>query len=308
MDPPKEKQSPPILPPMYMSTSSRTTNIPSPMATRLTGSKIPSPSGSTQAGRVGTVTPREGTKALYKNVGGMTATPSSQDVKTIRGGGLAPETISFGSTLEPNITKPISSPSSKTKTNRSFSSGILGGLGHRRSIIMDSNATKTGSESSKLSSNHLIAQSELKKTPTSGLRTPTAVKEMRSSPSKAHGKHAHSGPIQLYQTNQPTPLYGQGLQPSQPLPSMDPKPPNISSGTNPVLPLSPYAALKLYGSYLSLYERAEIGEYPQVYYVGQNCRQKKAASMEASNSNFGNYTNFVFVLRPFWIYLSCMLY
>ncbi|KAF9388536.1 hypothetical protein CPC16_006455 [Podila verticillata] len=302
MDPPKEKPSPPILPPMYMSTSSRTTNIPSPMATRLSGSKIPSPSGSAQAGRVGTVTPREGTKALFKNVGGMTAAPSSQDVKTIRGGGLAPETISFGSTLEsPNNTKTMSTPSSKTKPNRSFSSGILGGLGHRRSTIMDSIATKTESDSSKSSymetsgapprhtvaPNHLIAQSELKKTPTSGLRTPTAVKEMRSSPSKVHGKHAHSGPIQLYQTNQPTPLYGQGLQPSQPLSSVDPKSPNISSGTNPVLPLSPYAALKLYGSYLSLYERAEIGEYPQVYYVGQNCRQKKAASMEASNSNFG---------------------
>ena len=36
-----------------------------------------------------------------------------------------------------------------------------------------------------------------------------------------------------------------------------------------------------------MYERAEIGEYPQVYYVGQNCRHKKPASMEASNSNFG---------------------
>ncbi|ORZ08830.1 kinase-like domain-containing protein [Lobosporangium transversale] len=43
----------------------------------------------------------------------------------------------------------------------------------------------------------------------------------------------------------------------------------------------------MYGSYLSPYERAEIGEYSQVYYVGQNCRHKRAASMEASNSNFG---------------------
>ncbi|KAG0016698.1 hypothetical protein BGZ81_011089 [Podila clonocystis] len=299
MDPPKEKPSPPILPPMYMSTSSRITNIPSPMASRLSGSKIPSPSPSAQ-GRVGTITPREGTKPLFKNMGGMPM-PSSQDIKTIRGGGLAPEsTISFATLEGLNNTKSTVAPpsSSKTKPNRSFSSGILGGLSQRRSTIMDSNGTKMVSESSKpspmetsgvpprhsMAPNHLLAQSELKKTPTSGLRTPTAAKEMRSSPSKTHGKHAHSGPIQLYQTN-PTPLYGQGLPSTQP--HLDPKSPNGSFGTNPVLPLSPYAALKLYGSYLSLYERAEIGEYPQVYYVGQNCRQKKAASMEASNSNFG---------------------
>ncbi|KAF9283675.1 hypothetical protein BGZ74_001870 [Mortierella antarctica] len=301
MDPPKEKPSPPILPPMYMSTLSRTTNIPSPMTSRLSGSKIPSPSPSAQ-GRVGTATPREGAKAMFKNAGGM-PTPPNQDIKTIRGGGLAPESaISFAALEGSNNTKTTvtSTSSSKTKPSRSFSSGILGGLGQRRSTIVDSNATKTGSDSPKPSPmetsgapprhsmgfNHLITQSELKKTPTSGLRTPTAVKEMRSSPSKTHSKHAHSGPIQLYQTN-PTPLYGQGLASTQL--SLDPKSPNGSSGTNPVLPLSPYAALKLYGSYLSLYERAEIGEYPQVYYVGQNCRQKKAASMEASNSNFGNY-------------------
>ncbi|ORZ20838.1 kinase-like domain-containing protein [Lobosporangium transversale] len=36
-----------------------------------------------------------------------------------------------------------------------------------------------------------------------------------------------------------------------------------------------------------MYERAEIGEHQQVYYVGQNCRNKKPASMEASHSNFG---------------------
>jgi hypothetical protein len=50
----------------------------------------------------------------------------------------------------------------------------------------------------------------------------------------------------------------------------------------------------MYGSYLSLYERAEIGAYPQVYYVGQNCRHKKAASMDASHSNFGK----IFDRRP----------
>ncbi|KAK3817500.1 MAG: kinase-like domain-containing protein [Benniella sp.] len=60
-----------------------------------------------------------------------------------------------------------------------------------------------------------------------------------------------------------------------------------ASSVSPFPPLSPYAALKMYGSYLSLYERAEIGAYPQVYYVGQNCRHKKATSMDASHSNFG---------------------
>ncbi|KAI9240711.1 MAG: kinase-like domain-containing protein [Podila humilis] len=72
-----------------------------------------------------------------------------------------------------------------------------------------------------------------------------------------------------------------------PVTTGEPKSPRAASGVSPFPPLSPYAALKLYAPYLSLYERAEIGEYPQVYYVGQNCRHKKPASLEASHSNFG---------------------
>ncbi|KAG0334037.1 hypothetical protein BG004_000579 [Podila humilis] len=317
MDPPKEKPSPPILPPMYMSTLSRTTNIPSPMASRMSGSKIPSPSSSAHMGRVGTVTPKESKTFPKNNIGAAqtmaTQAPPNQDIKTIRGGGLtADNSAPYGHSAESQgSTKSmvVASPgSSKTKSNRSFSSSVLAGSMNRRSMAMD--AAKAGEPlpSSRtpqveifgtlqvsrhsITSNQQGTQSDLKRTPTSGLRTPTAVKEMRASPSKPHGKHAaHSGPIQLYHTNQPMPLYGQGLGQSpahllHPLP-LDSKSPNGTVRTTPVVPLSPYAALKLFGSYLSLYERAEIGEYPQVYYVGQNCHQKKAASMEASNSNFG---------------------
>jgi dual specificity tyrosine-phosphorylation-regulated kinase 2/3/4 len=138
----------------------------------------------------------------------------------------------------------------------------------------------------------LLPQSELKKTPTSGLRTPTAVKELRASPSKAYSKGGThvSNPINTFATNQPMPLYGQGQAPMA-TPSnhasMDPKSITTPSGTSPFPAMSPYAALKMYASYLSLYERAEIGEFPQVYYVGQNCRQKRTAGMDANNSNFG---------------------
>ncbi|KAF9405928.1 hypothetical protein BGZ94_003314, partial [Podila epigama] len=321
MDPPKEKPSPPILPPMYMSTSSRTSNIPSPMASRLHGSKIPSSSGMNSSGRGGVTSSRDGSKALSTSMAGhpmmSPQTPSYQDVKTIRGGGMATENpaLSFGAPMDNpisnNTTVASASPgSSRSKPNRSFSSGILGVGGRKPQSSTDSSHQFSEDPSTKklhpvprvtvapnssrhsLTSAYVSTQPELKKTPTSGLRTPTAVKEMRSSPSKTgHKQTAHSGPIQLFQTNQPTLLYGQG--PSQPSAAVhasvaDSKVPyNSASGTSPSLPLTPYAALKLYGAYLSLYERAEIGEYPQIYYVGQNCRQKKAASVEASNSNFG---------------------
>ncbi|KAI7824412.1 kinase-like domain-containing protein [Gamsiella multidivaricata] len=88
-----------------------------------------------------------------------------------------------------------------------------------------------------------------------------------------------SNPINAY----PPPLYGQGGSASSESKSSR----STTSGVSPFPPLSPYAALKLYAPYLSMYERAEISDYPQVYYVGQNCRHKKPASMEASNSNFG---------------------
>ncbi|RUP49232.1 hypothetical protein BC936DRAFT_143010 [Jimgerdemannia flammicorona] len=50
--------------------------------------------------------------------------------------------------------------------------------------------------------------------------------------------------------------------------------------------MGPQAALKLYAPYLSLYERAEILEYPQIYFVGQHA-QKKQATPEQSANNFG---------------------
>ncbi|CAG8509566.1 8536_t:CDS:10 [Ambispora leptoticha] len=51
-------------------------------------------------------------------------------------------------------------------------------------------------------------------------------------------------------------------------------------------PKTPQEALKTYGQYLSLYERTEILDYPNVYFVGPNA-QKKAASPELTGCNFG---------------------
>ncbi|KAF9903309.1 hypothetical protein EC991_004001 [Linnemannia zychae] len=313
MDPPKAKPAPTILPPMYMSTSSRSTATSSTMASRAAGSMIPSPSG---ASRGGTVTPRDAaSKARVQAV-----EASSQDVKAHRGD------TSFSGLLTPTSSKAsaaataqsaATAEATKPKTTRSFSSGLLSGLSRRRSTVVDnlSIATNNGSagsdgalstkttksatapNSSRLStvSGQLPSPSDLKKTPTSELKTPTA----RSSPSnyqtvKAPTSSLISNPIQPY------PSGTAGAQPhhsntngayghSAAGPSMDPKSPRAatSSGVSPFPPLSPYAALKLYAPYLSLYERAEIGEFPQVYYVGQNCRHKKPASVEASNSNFG---------------------
>ncbi|KAI8597376.1 dual specificity tyrosine-phosphorylation-regulated kinase 4-like protein [Dissophora ornata] len=135
-------------------------------------------------------------------------------------------------------------------------------------------------------SSHLLNQPEVKKTPTSELRTPAARSPAaRSSPSvyQSLGKSSSSTNISNPINPYPAPIYGQGGNASaEPKSSRAP-----ASGVSPFPPLSPYAALKLYAPYLSMYERVEIGEYPQVYYVGQNCRHKKPASMEATQNNFG---------------------
>ncbi|RUS22862.1 hypothetical protein BC937DRAFT_86229 [Endogone sp. FLAS-F59071] len=50
--------------------------------------------------------------------------------------------------------------------------------------------------------------------------------------------------------------------------------------------MGPQAALKLYVLHLSLYERGEILDYPQIYFVGQHA-QKKPATPEQTTNNFG---------------------
>ncbi|ORY99136.1 kinase-like domain-containing protein [Syncephalastrum racemosum] len=50
--------------------------------------------------------------------------------------------------------------------------------------------------------------------------------------------------------------------------------------------MSPQAALKLYQSNLSPYERAEILEYPQIYFVGSHAT-KRMATVEQSTCNHG---------------------
>ncbi|KAI1300717.1 hypothetical protein EDD11_006029 [Mortierella claussenii] len=266
------------------------------MASRAAGSMIPSPSGTS---RGGTVTPRDAANKVNSRV--QAVEMSSQDVKTIRGGVATPPSSGSSKT----ISNSVNSADVKPKSTRSFSSGLLSGLSRRRSTVIDSLTISTNSPSSTgdgsttpknssfsksssgpvsaripITSSHLLSQSEPKKTATSELRTPTA----RSSPSshqslaKGPSSASISNPISPY-----PPMYGQNASiPAEPKTVRSP-----TSGVSPFPPLSPYAALKLYAPYLSMYERAEIGEHPQVYYVGQNCRHKKPASMEASNSNFG---------------------
>ncbi|KAF9995484.1 hypothetical protein BGZ79_010821 [Entomortierella chlamydospora] len=345
MDPPKAKPAPTMLPPMYMSTTSRTNIVASPMASKASGTKIPSPSG-----RKSTTTPRElasgsSSRLLSLNVPGGAST----EVKTIRGGGGnsgAPETVSprMSDSVLSNISNGTESTSTssvmtssngmpKVKSSRSLSSGILGGLGRRRSTLTDQNngsnalpvidsilgmnaEPSTPKQANMLSKSlhipssarlpttapnsnphsHHLSPAETKKTTTSGLRTPTAVKELRTSPSKVQHQQSKnsagmiSAPINFYASNQPTPLYGQGqAAPMTPKSgeTTSQRATSSSSAVSPFPPMSPYAALKTYSSCLSMYERAEIGEYPQVYYLGQNCLDKKPASMDSSNSNFG---------------------
>ncbi|CAI2173313.1 12212_t:CDS:10, partial [Funneliformis geosporum] len=52
------------------------------------------------------------------------------------------------------------------------------------------------------------------------------------------------------------------------------------------LPMSPQSALKAYAPYLSLYERSEILEYPNVYFVGPEAA-KPPASPELTGCNYG---------------------
>ncbi|KPV76411.1 uncharacterized protein RHOBADRAFT_35048 [Rhodotorula graminis WP1] len=56
--------------------------------------------------------------------------------------------------------------------------------------------------------------------------------------------------------------------------------------TDPLPPLSPDDAVSLYSRYLSPYERDEIAEYRQVYFVGPNC-DKKPATKEVTTNNHG---------------------
>ncbi|KAF9929187.1 hypothetical protein FBU30_001800 [Linnemannia zychae] len=310
MDPPKAKPAPTILPPMYMSTSSRSTATSSTMASRAAGSMIPSPSG---ASRGGTVTPRDAA-----NKARVQAVEASSQETRHRGdtsfSGLSTPPASNSSKNSSSAQAANNSETVKPKTTRSFSSGLLSGLSRRRSTVVDSlsvttnNASEgsvtskstksvTAPNSARLStvSGQLPSPSELRKVANSELKASTT----RSSPSsyqtvKAQSSATISNPIQPHPSG---PSGAQNVQPNvntyaqnAPAPALDPKSPRAPtavSGVSPFPPLSPYAALKLYAPYLSLYERAEIGEYPQVYYVGQNCRHKKPASVEASNSNFG---------------------
>ncbi|KAG0232956.1 hypothetical protein BGW42_007769 [Actinomortierella wolfii] len=326
MDPPKVKPAPVVLPPMYMSTMSRLNNPSSTIAGRGASSKIPSPSGtgsrskdskyltvsangivqqnSLVAGGQEVKTIRGGGAPMDMSSSANTSISSVSSISTTAGSGGRKSTTTMAATSPSssaigNIPKP--------KANRSFSSNILSGLNRRRSTVLDSIAvtnnnpaqngapttsangeepttprTSLFSKSSNTSattvrlpsaSNQLLGQTEHKKTPTSGLRTPTASKESRASPSTNLQKARIQSP-----QPQPMPTPVQSADSSRNMPA--------GTAVSPFPALSPYAALKLYAPYLSLYERAEIGEYPQVYYVGQNCRQKRPTNMEAAG-NFG---------------------
>ncbi|CAJ0837215.1 9327_t:CDS:2, partial [Entrophospora sp. SA101] len=52
------------------------------------------------------------------------------------------------------------------------------------------------------------------------------------------------------------------------------------------IPMKPQEALKTYAPYLSLYERTEIMDFPEVYFVGPNAA-KAAASPELKGCNYG---------------------
>ncbi|KAF8967403.1 hypothetical protein BGZ46_000176 [Entomortierella lignicola] len=299
MDPPKAKPAPTLLPPMYMSTTSRSTNPSSTMASRAAGSMIPSPSGTS---RGSTASSRDASNKASSRT--QASESSTQDVKTIRGGvsnsGLStpptsgPIKVSTSATSNTDGTKP--------KSSRSIPNSIINSLSRRRSTVVDpltistngiatvgdgsvtpksasySRATGPASARTPVTSSHLLSQPELKKSSTSELRTPVS----RSSPSSVSSSKTLVNPSTPVSSN-PTPMYGQSTSTSAESKSSR----TTSSGVSPFPPLSPYAALKLYAPYLSMYERSEISDYQHVYYVGQNCRHKKPASMEASNSNFG---------------------
>ncbi|KAG0030073.1 hypothetical protein BGZ81_003115 [Podila clonocystis] len=301
MDPPKAKPAPTILPPMYMSTTSRSTNIPAPMASRTAGSMIPSPSHGRVSSSASKDSLSKGSRVNTEELSANTSMTTPQNARVIRGSGSIAENLMQRS----NASATIANDPPKPKTTRSFSSGLLSGLSRRKSAIVDPLTISTGNMptsdgpptprnnslskastapiSTRLQMNSQPLHPEMKKTPTSDLRTPS-LKEPRNSPSAlpkvpTSSNHAHppGHPMDTPPTYTPSPVQT----------PVEPKSPRTASGVSPFPPLSPYAALKLYAPYLSLYERAEIGEYPQVYYVGQNCRHKKPASLEASHSNFG---------------------
>ncbi|KAF9971176.1 hypothetical protein BGZ73_005927 [Actinomortierella ambigua] len=303
MDPPKVKPAPVVLPPMYMSTTSRLGNPSSTIAGRSAASKIPSPSGTGSR----TKDPKHLIVSANGTVQQNTSAVLGQDVKTIRGGApVAPlEMPSSANTSTSSInnfsattpsgsfvgstsggrksttTTTLTSPNASSSNSAQM--GTVGSGAHatagadesvtpRTSLFSKSNAPAASARLPSTSS-HLLGQPELKKTPTSGLRTPTTNKEPRASPS------AGSQRSRIQSPNPQPPL-----TPTQPGDSNRSAP--GGTAVSPFPALSPYAALKLYAPYLSLYERAEIGEYPQVYYVGQNCRQKRPTNMEAAG-NFG---------------------
>ncbi|KAG0352378.1 hypothetical protein BG005_008167 [Podila minutissima] len=301
MDPPKAKPAPTILPPMYMSTTSRSTNIPAPMASRTVGSMIPSPSHGRLSSSASKDSLSKGSRVNTEELSANTSMTSPQNARIIRGSGSIAENLVQRS----NASATIANDPPKPKTTRSFSSGLLSGLSRRKSAIVDPLTISTGNMpssdgpatprnnslskastapiSTRLQMNPQQLQPEMKKTLTSELRTPS-LKEPRNSPSalpKVPTSLNLANPSGHSMDTPPT------YTPSPVQTPVEPKSPRTASGVSPFPPLSPYAALKLYAPYLSLYERAEIGEYPQVYYVGQNCRHKKPASLEASHSNFG---------------------
>ncbi|KAG0347864.1 hypothetical protein BG004_006737 [Podila humilis] len=308
MDPPKAKPAPTILPPMYMSTTSRSTNIPAPMASRAAGSMIPSPSHG-RGGSSGSkdTSARTVVRVNTEDLSANTFMGSAQNTRTIRSGGTIAENLVQRS----NASATIANDPPKPKTTRSFSSGILSGLSRRRSTVLDPANSSTNNISSyhdstpkvsslskastaphstrlPLTSSQLLNQPDAKRTPNSELRTSAYIKDRNSPsafPKQAPIVHGQAQALGHPMDSSAPPIYTTSA-PHQ-TPEQEPKSPRASSGVSPFPPLSPYAALKLYAPHLSLYERAEIGEYPQVYYVGQNCRHKKPASLEASHSNFG---------------------
>lgn len=55
--------------------------------------------------------------------------------------------------------------------------------------------------------------------------------------------------------------------------------------TDPLPPLSPDDAVSLYSRYLSPYEKDEIHDYRQVYFVGPNCDKKPATKDNTANNH-----------------------
>ncbi|KAF9584746.1 hypothetical protein BGW38_005330 [Lunasporangiospora selenospora] len=325
MDPPKEKPTRPILPPMYMSTSSRSTTSRvtgnTGSSSRTAGSMIPSPSGSLRGSR-------HLSKGLLPN--GSSGTPTSEAPEEAQASSAKSSVSGHGRSIseskESTVVKaPEGVDIAKPKTSRSFSSGLLSGLGRRRSAVLDAQSVLASSQVRTTGGTAVPIRGSTGNAITGSL--PTKPQGPNSSFSKSQsdlgigpnnevkiasdrrGSGFASSRTSASSTSQST-LSGQQSQSSQsskgifeqalklalptkspltsPLSSADsPSPRSNTSAASPLLPLSPYAALKLYSSYMSQYEKVEIGDYPQIYYVGQNCRHKKPATMDASTNNYG---------------------